>query len=124
LARASASLDRAALAVARAPESRPGTLLRARLARMGERAAQVLASLTVVPAKYPATHDGFGVKLAALRAMAADPELPQAAFGRVAGILLPFPDDATHRAAFVASPRGGRLSSDTGCSLWTAPTRH
>jgi hypothetical protein len=106
LARASASLDRAALAVARAPESRPGTLLRARLERMGERAAQVQASLTFVRRKNPAAHDRFRVKLATLRAMTADPSLPQAAFGRVAGIVLPFADEVTRRAAYVAPLRG------------------
>jgi hypothetical protein len=106
LARASASLDRAALAVAKAPESPPGTLLRARLARMGERASSVQASLPIVRVKYPSTYGTFRLKLATLRAMAADRNLPQSAFARLAAIMLPFPDDVTRRAAFVAPAPG------------------
>jgi hypothetical protein len=105
LARASASLDAASLAVARAPESRPGTLLRARLARMADRAAHVQASLTFVRTKDPAAYDRFRVKLATLRAMTADPSLPQAAFGRVAGIVIPFAEEAVRRAAYVPPAR-------------------
>jgi hypothetical protein len=106
LARASASLDRAALAVARAPESPPGTLLRARLERMGNRAVQVQASLSFVRAKDPAAFDRFRVKLATLRAMVNDPALPQSAFGRVAGIVLPFTNEVVRKAAYVAPLRG------------------
>jgi len=102
--------DRAALAVARAPESPPGTLLACPIGAHGRtRRAQIVASLTVVRGEVPADAHRFRVKLATLPApWPPTGSCPRPPLGEWPASR--FPSRMTHsQAAFVAAGRRGAV---------------
>ena len=108
LAYASAALDRAALDVAAAPATWAQTL-NARFAQVADSYQRALASLVVVPRKYPATHRAFADKLITLKGLIASTNsgtLPESAFGEIAGIPVPFPEGPAREIATVPHTSG------------------